>query len=474
MRLENKMAFKNITVEMPVIGFTGALGSGCTYLAQGLAKHYDFAYCSLSEPIRVIARQSKVDDRTESLQDLGNELRRQCGRDILVKFSLAHLDKSISTSASERLPKGIIVDSIRNTGEVEALREFPNFFLLSIQAETETRQKRTIGTGPGKKFRDIDEFLAADVRDRDEQTDCGQQVMGCNYVSDIIILNEPEEEIRPDASGPYKNYIQKSLFEPYISLILHVCEARLPNERWARPEQALMTAAYVESRRSSCLKRKVGAVIASPKGEVISAGHNDVPETGKPCIEDARYGWCARDRIQEKLGQQMKHCPNCGAEIKIEKYPCRACGEELADFRKRCPNEKCRRSVECPYKCPDCDTDVFRKFLPGTGSGDTGRLLDMCRALHAEENAILNLCKSGTALPHLHSKGSGLPEGCVLYSTTFPCNLCANKIVTVGIKKVVYAEPYTTEEAKKIFSNEGVKLERFQGVKSRAYFRLYG
>ena len=66
-----------------------------------------------------------------------------------------------------------------------------------------------------------------------------------------------------------------------------------------------------------------------------------------------------------------------------------------------------------------------------------------------------------------------MPEGCVLYSTTFPCNLCANKIVTVGIRKVVYAEPYTMEEAKKVFKKDGVELERFQGVKSRAYFRLY-
>ena len=235
-----------------------------------------------------------------------------------------------------------------------------------------------------------------------------------------------------------------------------------------------MTAAYVESRRSSCLKRKVGAVIASAKGDIISAGHNDVPEAAKPCIDDPRYGWCARDVIQEELGRRMEHCPKCGTKINIEPYECQACGRSLDGFRKKCPDDNCNATVEVSYQCAKCGADVFREFLPGSGSDKTGKLLDICRALHAEENAILNLCKVGTALPHLHKKDTGVAEGCVLYSTTFPCNLCANKIVTVGIKKVVYAEPYEMEEAKKVLEKGGVVYERFQGVKSRAYFRFYG
>ena len=52
--------------------------------------------------------------------------------------------------------------------------------------------------------------------------------------------------------------------------------------------------------------------------------------------------------------------------------------------------------------------------------------------------------------------------------------LCANKIVEVGIEKVVYAEPYTMEEAGELFKAKGVEVKRFEGVKSAAYFRLYG
>jgi len=100
--------------------------------------------------------------------------------------------------------------------------------------------------------------------------------------------------------------------------------------------------------------------------------------------------------------------------------------------------------------------DVFRgKF----------KILDYCRALHAEENAILNLIRNG--------RGGSLAE-CTLYSTTYPCRLCANKIANVGIKRVVYIEPYPDEEAEIILRDAGVKPDFFEGVTFKAYFRIYG
>jgi deoxycytidylate deaminase len=235
-----------------------------------------------------------------------------------------------------------------------------------------------------------------------------------------------------------------------------------------------MTVAYVESKRSSCLKRKVGAVIASPAGDIIAAGHNEVPEASEPCIDDPRYGWCCRDVVQEKVGREIKHCPGCGEPVKIE-TKCKKCGAKVTEFSKRCPNSSCQAALELEYACPKCKRPVFVDFVPGAGS-ETGKLLDICRALHAEENAILNLSRLGVHLPRFDKHGggeAGPPDGCVLYSTTFPCNMCANKIAAVGIRKIVYAEPYTMDEAKLILEKEGIKMQRFQGVKSRAFFRLY-
>ena len=91
------------------------------------------------------------------------------------------------------------------------------------------------------------------------------------------------------------------------------------------------------------------------------------------------------------------------------------------------------------------------------------KILDYCRALHAEENAILNVARVGAS--------AALPIS-TLFTTTYPCNLCANKIAQVGIKHIVYFEPYPMKEAKKILEDKGVEQEPFEGVTYNGYFRL--
>lgn len=66
---------------------------------------------------------------------------------------------------------------------------------------------------------------------------------------------------------------------------------------------------------------------------------------------------------------------------------------------------------------------------------------------------------------------AALPSA-TLFTSTYPCNLCANKIAQVGIKHIVYFEPYPMEEAKKILADKGVEQEPFEGVTYNGYFRL--
>lgn len=445
--------FNQITAEMPVIGFTGALGSGCTYLAEGLAECHNYAYCSLSKPIHEFLKQKGVEQPTsKDLQDAGNSLRAERGLDCLVEASLERVDEQLQQGAKR--PVGLIVDGIRNAAEVTALRAWPHFYLVSVQGSQERRKERILRSG--NRCTNEEEFNIADARDAQEEKVNGQQVHRCNYLADIIVLNE--KEISVDATIARRHFID-SVYNRYVMLIEHLSRGALPRESRARTGEALMTAAYVESKRSSCLKRKAGAIIASPDGNIISAGHNDVPESMEPCIDDQRFGWCARDMLQEKIGQRIEHCPGCGDKIEM-KNKC-LCGNTFANFVKRC--SRCHRDFDIEYTCRKCGIDVFKEFLPGSSPARTGKLLDMCRALHAEENAILSLSRTGIKVP----------DGTILYCTTFPCNLCANKIVTVGIKAIVYAEPYTMREAEQIFKEKQVKLTRFEGVKSNAYFRMY-
>jgi deoxycytidylate deaminase len=392
----------------------------------------------------------------EQLQDLGNELRAEYGNSYLIKRLL----ENIKVEGNYR---GIIVDSIRNDGEVHTLKQFPYFYLFSIQADQSIRCDRTIKIG---KFKNKEEFYKADERDQAEDIPYGQQVKKCNYLADIIIIND--KDIHKDAVKD-KNQFINDIYNRFILLIELKKEGKPTPQHIPSIDETLMTMAYVESRRSSCLKRKVGAIIASidvipqesffdksicESVHVVSSGYNEVPFGAVPCIF-TEYGKCYRDYLLEEHAKKINYCPTCGKKVELPLIKCK-CGYETANYLRVCP--QCKRELEIEYFCPDCDTEVFKEYLQ-----TDGKLLDMCRALHAEENAILNLIKTGGKNFH----------NLVLYTTTYPCNLCANKIVAAGIKKVIYADPYPMREAKDILEKGGVKTEKFQGIKSLAFFRLF-
>jgi dCMP deaminase len=90
-------------------------------------------------------------------------------------------------------------------------------------------------------------------------------------------------------------------------------------------------------------------------------------------------------------------------------------------------------------------------------------MLDLCIAVHAEEAALLQAAKFG---------GTEI-DGSLLYTTTFPCPLCAKMIIQAGIEKVIFAEPYPQDDAINALSDGGVPAELFEGVKGRAYHRLF-
>jgi dCMP deaminase len=89
------------------------------------------------------------------------------------------------------------------------------------------------------------------------------------------------------------------------------------------------------------------------------------------------------------------------------------------------------------------------------------------RALHAEENAFLQIAKYG-----------GQPlKGGILSSTACPCELCAKKAYQLGISKIIYVDPYPGIASDNII-NSGIpsnqpKMTLYRGALSHAYHRLY-
>jgi deoxycytidylate deaminase len=395
----NVMQLKNIDASAVILGFTGPIGSGCTYISEmiprvGLPKKY--RYYKLSDIIRNILKSEGIKDPTvKQLQDKGNELRRTKGYEYLIGLLLSQID-----SEWKQEDYGVVIDGIKNEGEVIVLRQFPYFFLFSVQAMKEVRRERVITDG---RFTTPKEFDTADLRDQSEEYEYGQQVTRCSYLSDVIILND--RNIPSTAPAEREGFIRE-IYQRYIKLIENLHEGVKSPDVVPQVDELCMTIAYALSKASSCLKRKVDALIVdSDKAEnsgsgfsgknlsmpfVVSSGYNEVPLGSYQCVYHPDYVKCYRDYLQEVFARGMQHCPKCGTKIQIQ-VECPFCNKIYNEFIKSC--SKCHKEIDFVFNCSKCGSNVFDLYIPGSKESP-GKLLDMCRALHAEEVSLLKLAKN--------------------------------------------------------------------------------
>lgn len=80
----------------------------------------------------------------------------------------------------------------------------------------------------------------------------------------------------------------------------------------------------------------------------------------------------------------------------------------------------------------------------------SGTKHEVCYAIHAEQNAIIQAAKLGSSI-----------EGATLYCTHQPCVICAKMIVNSGISRVVYKHGYPDDFSVQMLKEGGVLLERF-------------
>ncbi len=81
----------------------------------------------------------------------------------------------------------------------------------------------------------------------------------------------------------------------------------------------------------------------------------------------------------------------------------------------------------------------------------SGTRHELCYAIHAEQNAIIQAAKLGVSI-----------EGATLYCTHQPCVICAKMIVNSGIARIVYVEGYPDEFSLAMIAEAGVVLERYE------------
>jgi len=102
-----------------------------------------------------------------------------------------------------------------------------------------------------------------------------------------------------------------------------------------------------------------------------------------------------------------------------------------------------------PVGCKHCDEVGCLREQLGIPSGQRH---EICRAAHAEQNAIVQAAYSGTSV-----------NGSVMYVTTQPCVLCAKLIINAGIKKIVFKGDYPDSLAMELLQEAGVRVVKYEG-----------
>lgn len=171
-----------------IIGIVGAFGSGKTTAAAYLArKGYKRIY--LSSFLEKEAQKRKLPLTRKILQDIGNEMREENGVGVLMKKALLAL----------RGEQKIVIDGLRNFGEIEELRKNPEAIVLGIVANRKVRFERI------KKLKRREKltpklFLSLDLRD----LGVGEKITGlqtaiCIAVADVFI----------DSNGGFEDFYEK-------------------------------------------------------------------------------------------------------------------------------------------------------------------------------------------------------------------------------------------------------------------------
>ena len=103
-----------------------------------------------------------------------------------------------------------------------------------------------------------------------------------------------------------------------------------------------------------------------------------------------------------------------------------------------------------PTRLQHCSQAGCMREQLGVPSGERH---DLCRGLHAEQNALVQAA--------LH--GIGVQEA-TLYCTSAPCLICAKMLINAGVRRVVFADSYPDELARRLLEEAGVDLVKGGGA----------
>ena len=81
----------------------------------------------------------------------------------------------------------------------------------------------------------------------------------------------------------------------------------------------------------------------------------------------------------------------------------------------------------------------------------SGERHELCRGLHAEQNAIIQAAYHGVSI-----------KDSVLYCTNLPCSICLKMIISAGITKIIYEKGYPDYLAERMLKESKIMIQQYQ------------
>ncbi|EIO3978557.1 deoxycytidylate deaminase [Vibrio vulnificus] len=325
----------------------------------------------------------------------------------------------------------IVIDAIRNPYEAKFFKDrYAAFHLVSINAPDEHRSKymQKLHKFSSDQIDTIEKIESGKVKG-DFVAFTNQNVKKCIEISDIHLFN-PKNEFD-------NNNILKAQIVWYVALMQH--PGLVPPSSMER----VMQVAYTMKMNSGCISRQVGAVVTDASNSIKSVGWNDVAKGQIPCSMRSLNG----------LIEEFNPVAYSNYERNNQRFRIKA-NEQLIKIKEINAKNQIFEGHNLSY----CFKDIHNSL------DDKGNQVHT-RALHAEENAFLQLTKYGS---------SGI-EGGKLYTTASPCELCAKKAYQLGMSEIIFIDPYPGIAQEHIINigDNAPELIQFRGAIGKAYHRLY-
>lgn len=449
------IATEGVPIEL-VFGLVGPTGVDLdraieSLQAQLAAVQYESRVISLSNILLNLGNRDEHADehsRISSLMDLGNAARERTNDNSFVaKLGLVDLrNERLQISGDENIPPrerriAYIIRSFKRAEEVQLYRDIYGkaFTLISVYAPKSTRISnlaKRIQTGC------IDSRTAEELslqlihRDhKEENKDFGQRVGDTFPLADFFLSHGTRAKI----DAQLNRLVRLTFGDPYIS----------PTK-----EEEGMFFAQTAALRSLDLSRQVGAAIISDEGDILATGCNEVPKAGgglywsdEESFRDYELGYDANTSIKRDIVEDAYGRLRDAKQL----------DKELAQAKN--------------------DKVLANDAIFGLdGHFKNSKLFDVIefgRAVHAEMAAITQAARLGVGT-----------RGARMFSTTFPCHICARHIVSSGIRELVFIEPYEKSRTGTLFadsisiepdepSKKKVNFHAFVGVAPRRYMDFF-